>query len=301
MVPLCTASDGGGSIRIPSAVNGLVGLKPSIGRVPGGGPTPTSWADLSTKGVAVQRAEDLALVLDAVIGPDPTDLRSLPMPEQSWVDAVATLHTPRRALWSPTLGYGTVDREVAELCQAAVDKLAAEGTEIIEVPVVFDEDPVMPWLNLAMIGSLAALRSLRDDGRWEQLDPGHVALMEMCESHATAADVIDATRVAHVLNLRLVELFHQAPLLLAPTVAGQPGAPGSEGTINGQVTPSWVAFTYPFNLTRSPAGTVPVGRTESGVPVGLQVIGPQHGDAVVLRMLAVLERVIAFDERAPLS
>jgi aspartyl-tRNA(Asn)/glutamyl-tRNA(Gln) amidotransferase subunit A len=301
MVPLCTGSDGGGSIRIPSAVNGLTGLKPSIGRVPGGGPHAPTWGGLSTKGVMGRRAVELAVGLDAVIGPDPSDLRALPMPEQSWVAALEDLHTPRRVIWSPTLGYGRVDREVAELCAAAVAKLAAEGTEVVEVAEVFATDPVMPWLNLAMFGNLATLRHLRDEGRWGDLDPGHVALMELCESHTTAVDLIDAQSVAHQLNLRLIELFHQAPFLLLPTVAGQPGAPGADGLLDGKSDANWVAFTYPFNLTRSPAGTVPIGRTSAGVPVGLQVVGPQHGDAAVLRLLAVLERVVGFDERAPIG
>lgn len=301
MVPLCTGSDGGGSLRIPSALNGLTGLKPSLGRVPAGGPNPPSWGDLSTKGVMACRAADLAVALDAVIGPDPSDLRSLPMPEQSWIGATQDLHTPRQVVWSPTLGYATVDDEVAEICAGAVAKLAAAGTTVVEVETVFDEDPGIPWLNLAMLGSLAQLRHLRDDGTWADLDPGHVALMELCESKASAVDVIDAQCVAHRLNVRLVELLHRAPFLLLPTLAGQAGPPGGDGTINGVPDPNWVRFTYPFNLTRSPAGTVPVGRTSAGVPVGLQVVGPQHGDAAVLRLLAVLEHVVGFNDRAPIG
>ncbi|MEO9224294.1 MAG: amidase family protein [Acidimicrobiales bacterium] len=303
MVPLCTASDGGGSIRIPSSVNGLTGFKPSLGRVPSGGKDAPTWGSLSTKGVAARRAIDVAAALDAVIGPDPSDLQSLPMPEQSWTAAVEDLHSPRRVVWSPTLGYAQVDKEVAELCASAVAKLEGAGTTVVLEESVFAEDPALPWINLAMIGSLAALRHLRDDGRWELLDPGHVALMEMCEANCTAADLVDAQSVAHQLNLRLVTLFHKAPLLLLPTLAGQPVAPGAEGigTIDGEPDINWVRFTYPFNMTRSPAGTVPVGRTSAGVPVGLQVVGPQHGDAAVLRLLAVIENLVGFDELAPIS
>src|SRR5690606_15337620 len=76
MVPLATGSDGGGSIRIPSAVCGLTGMKPSLGRVPAGGPDAPGWGDLSTKGPMARRIRDVTLALDAVVGPDPTDLRS---------------------------------------------------------------------------------------------------------------------------------------------------------------------------------------------------------------------------------
>ena len=72
------------------------------------------------------------------------------------------------------------------------------------------------------------------------------------------------------------------------------------GIVNGQEELNWVRFTYPFNMTRSPAGTVCAGFTESGLPVGLQVIGPQHGDVAVLRTLAAVEDAMALDRVAPI-
>ena len=117
MVPLATGSDGGGSLRIPSALCGLAGFKPSPGRVPSGGARPPGWPQLSTKGTMAWLASDLAASLDVVLGPDPTDLRSLPTPEGSWRHAVDNPGVPIRLVWSPTLGYATVDREVLELCR----------------------------------------------------------------------------------------------------------------------------------------------------------------------------------------
>ena len=107
----------------------------------------------------------------------------------------------------------------------------------------------------------------------------------------------------HDMNLRLVELFHDVRLLVTPTTAG-PAPPlnlGGAGLVNGEVDPNWVRFTYPFNMTRSPAATVCAGLTGAGLPVGLQLIGPQHGDLVVLRSAAALEAAIGFDEVAPLD
>ena len=118
MVPLATGSDGGGSIRIPSACCGLAGLKPSLGRVPAGGPTPPGWIDLSTNGPMARRVADVARALDVVVGPDPTDLRSLPRPEANWVAALDDPHVPVKIAYAPTLGYATVDAEVAAACGA---------------------------------------------------------------------------------------------------------------------------------------------------------------------------------------
>src|SRR5690606_38217054 len=95
LVPMATGSDGGGSPRIPAALCGLSTLKCSLGRVPVGGVHPPGWADLSSKGVLTRTIRDTILALDSVIGPEPTDLRSLPMPDHSWLDALDQVHPPR--------------------------------------------------------------------------------------------------------------------------------------------------------------------------------------------------------------
>lgn len=300
LVPLCTGSDGGGSIRIPAAVCGMTGMKPSLGRVPAGGPNPPGWGDLSTKGPMARTARDITLALEAVVGPDPTDLRSLPMPEASWVRSLSELHAPRTVGWSLTLGYAQVDSEVRAICEAALQQLEALGTDVVDVDPVFDEDPVMPWITLAMAGNERALGHLRGTDDWARLDAGHVRLMDAFGRRPSGTDVLAALDACHSANVRLVELFHRVPLLLTPTLAGQVGEPGAQGTIDGEDTPAWVAFTYPFNMTRSPAGTVCVGFTEAGLPVGLQVVGPQHADVAVLRALAHIEDAMAIERVAPI-
>jgi aspartyl-tRNA(Asn)/glutamyl-tRNA(Gln) amidotransferase subunit A len=299
MVPLCTGSDGGGSIRIPSAVCGLSGMKPSLGRVPGGGARPPGWGDLSTKGPMALRIRDVTLALDTVVGPEPTDLRSLPMPEASWTRSLAELHPPRRVGWAPTLGYARLDAEVRAICEAAVRQLEERGSEVVEVDPVFDEDPVRDWFVLAMAGNLRALGQLHGSDAWSALDPMHATMLEWARESIGPLDVLAAQDACHLANVRLVELFHRVPLLLTPTVAGQPGAPGAAGTIDGVEDMNWVAMTYPFNMTRSPAGTVCAGYTAAGLPVGLQVVGPQHGDVAVLRILALLEDLLGCDRVAP--
>ena len=300
MVPLCTGSDGGGSIRIPSAVCGLSGMKPSLGRVPSGGPHAPAWADLSTKGPMARTVRDITLALDAVVGPDPTDLRSLPMPDASWTRSLAEVRPPRKVGWSPDLGYGRVDAEVAAVCEAAVQVLADAGTEVVRVDTVFDADPVMDWIRIAMVGDERTFGHLRGTEAWDLLDPGHAGLIDHLGRDVTGAQLVGALDACHTANLRLVELFHEVPLLLTPTVAGQPGPAGSNGTVDGEETPAWVSFTYPFNMTRSPAGTVCAGFTGAGMPVGLQVVGPQHADVAVLRLLAVLEDLLGLDPVAPI-
>jgi aspartyl-tRNA(Asn)/glutamyl-tRNA(Gln) amidotransferase subunit A len=296
MVPLATGSDGGGSLRIPSSVCGLSGFKPSLGRVPSGGSEPPGWPLLSTKGTMAWRTVDLALSLDAVIGPDPTDLRSLPMPEASWQSAVDDPHVPLQVVWSPTLGYATVDDEVLSMCEAAVRRLSSLGAAVTVRDDVFDEDPVWPWLSLVSAYFNRTFAEVRHTAAWSDVTPGLREQIEHFEGIG-AVDVVRGIDATHRLNLRLVEVFSHARLLVTPTLAGQTPLCGGQGMVNGLETVAWVGFTYPFNMTGSPAGTVCVGRTRAGLPVGLQLIGPQHGDIVVLRAMAALEAAIGFSDR----
>ncbi|HEX4902310.1 MAG TPA: amidase family protein [Acidimicrobiales bacterium] len=300
MVPLATGSDGGGSIRIPSAVHGLSGIKTSLGRIPGGGATAPRWMHLSTKGPMARRIRDVALALDAVVGFDPTDLHSLPPHHgASWSDSLADLLPPRRVLWSPDLGYARVDPEVASVCRGAIDRLAGAGTEVVEVDRVFDHDPGLDWATVAFNAILRRVEHHRGTDAWDRLTPGLREMFGLVEGRS-GTDVLRAIDAGHALNHRLVELLHGGAVLLCPTVAGQTGAAGEPGTVEGESTMGWVSFTYPFNMTGSPAGTVCAGHTADGMPVGLQVVGPRFGDAVVLRVLAFLEDLLDVDTVAPL-
>lgn len=299
LVPLATGSDGGGSIRIPSSVAALSGIKTSLGRVPNGGPNPPGWMHLSTKGPMARRITDVALALDAVIGPEPTDLHGLPPHSgDTWRHAVTAPKPPHRVVWSPDLGYGTVDAEVAAICRAAVDRLAATGTEVTEVEAVFDADPVIEWLSVAYSAILRKIEHHRGTESWGLLDPGLARMLGFVEG-LSGTDVLRAIDAGHRLNARLVEVLHGGAVLLCPTVAGRVGPAGGPGTIDGVVDDRWVSFTYGFNLTGSPAGTVCAGFASDGSPVGLQVIGPRFGDAVVLRTIALLEQLLDVDTVLP--
>lgn len=296
MVPLATGSDGGGSIRIPSACCGMSGVKPSLGRVPSGGPRPPDWLELSTDGPMARRMADVAYALDVVSGPDPTDLRSLPAADVRWAQAAAGPALARRVAWSPTLGYAPVDHEVRSVCEQLVGRLADLGVQVEEVDEVFGEDPVGTWLTITSACELRTLASLRGTPAWQQVDPLLAAQVELAAA-LSVTDVVRAFDDCHRLNLRLAALFERFDLLLTPTCAGLAPrrALGGQGEINGEVDPNWVRFTYPFNLTRSPAATVCAGLGPSGVPVGVQLVGPQHGDANVLAAAAALEALAGFD------
>ena len=273
MVPLATASDGGGSIRIPASACGLPGFKPSLGRIPDGGPQPVDWHELTTRGVLTRTVDDLLAVLDVVVGAEPTDLRSLPTPPLPWTTCVAAQPMPRRIGWSPTLGYADVDPNIVAACAAAVERLAADGVEVVELPTVFAADPVGAWITLVA----SYLKRTVGNRNQQLMDPAVRGYIGMAD-HVTAQQLIAAEDECHRLNLGLVAAFAQCDLLLTPTLAFDPG-------VIGENDAQFVRATYPFNMTRSPAGTVPVGTSPKGLPIGLQIIGPQHSDVAVLHLM----------------
>ncbi len=300
MIPLGTGSDGGGSIRIPAALCGLTGLKSETGRIPLPGRTLPGSGLLSVNGPMGRTAEDSAVALDAVRGPDQRDPLSLPTDDASWLDAVRSAQPPAKVVWSPNFGFGTVDSEVAAACAAAVQALAAAGTEVVEAPTIWESDPVEPWLALWTVSRFKAQGHLIDTPEWEQLTDS-IKPQIMMGAKVTGAAYARAQDHCMALNWQLADVLEQAPLVLAPVAAGLGPRVGHQGTINGEESPAWVQFTYGINMTRNPAASVCVGRSTEGTPIGLQIIGRHRGEASVLAAAAAVETMIGFNQRPELA
>ena len=298
MVPLGTGSDGGGSIRIPSAICGLSGIKTSQGRVPSG-PPPSGLIDLSCVGPMARLIRDVALCLDAMVGPDPADLRSLPKPEVSWRAALDSPRVPARVLWVPSIDGEPVDAEIAAACAATVERLAAEGVEVVEAGAAITAVPGV-FMQLFLGGLIGpAFRPLYGTDEWANVTEVLAVLLEDVYERVTPESIYWARQQSGELSIRLAELMEGYDALLMPTLAGQAPPPGGHGTINGEETPNWFRFTPLANLTRRPAGTVCCGFSTEGVPIGLQVVGHQLDDLAVLETLAVLEDLLALNPTAP--
>jgi aspartyl-tRNA(Asn)/glutamyl-tRNA(Gln) amidotransferase subunit A len=196
------------------------------------------------------------------------------------------------------LRYAEADAEVLDICRRAVGVLESLGAEVTEVSTVFDSDPVGDFLTLMGVCQLRTMRPFMGHPRWGDVDPVLRAIVDASQA-TTAEQLVQVLDRFHLMNLRLVELFHEVRILVTPTCSGlAPLAGEGSSPVNGVETPNWVQFTYPFNMTRSPAATVCAGLSSGGLPIGLQLIGPQHGDLVVLRTAAALEAALDDDALA---
>jgi aspartyl-tRNA(Asn)/glutamyl-tRNA(Gln) amidotransferase subunit A len=279
MGPLATGTDGGGSIRIPAGFCGIVGFKPTYGRVPLYPASP--FGTLAHAGPMTRTVDDAALMLDVLSGPDSRDWSALAPPTVSFREHLGSGIAGLRVAFSPALGYVAVDPEVAAAVRAAVDVLAGLGAEVSEVDPGFS-DPLPAYHVLWFSGAAKSLERLPHD-RVPLLDPG---LREVVEEGRTlsALDYLEATAQRMALGCAMGRFHERYDVLVTPALpipafaAGvevPPGWPAPRWT-------SWTPFTYPFNLTQQPAISVPCGRTAGGLPVGLQIVGPRHADVRVL-------------------
>lgn len=296
MAPLSVGTDGGGSVRIPAALSGIVGFKPTYGAVPN---YPTSpYGTLSHIGPLTRTVEDAALMMDAITGFDSRDWSALPPPRTSFTAGLRDGVTGLRIGYSRDLGYVSVDGEVAAAVDAAVQVLADAGAIIENVDPGFS-DPLDAYHALWFAGAGKVIMGYPED-RWDELDPG---LLEVALAGQTlsAMDLLDANQVRADLGQRMGAFHEKFDLLVTPTVPIPAFDIGIEVPAGSGMTrwTEWTPFSYPFNLTQQPGLSVPCGLTSAGLPIGLQIVGPRTADALVLRAGATYEALVPFG-RPPL-
>ncbi|MFH8463868.1 amidase [Streptomyces sp. NPDC017991] len=281
--PLSLGTDGGGSVRIPGSFCGIFALKPTYGRVP---LYPASaFGTLAHVGPMARDAADAALMMDVISGPDTRDWSGLGPAAGSYLDGLGGGVRGLRVAYSPSLGGQVAVRPgVAAAVRRGVEGLAALGAYVEEADPDFT-DPVEAFHVLWFSGAARVTQRLGPRQR-ELLDPGLREIVGLGERFS-ALDYLAAVDVRMELGRRMGRFHDTYDVLVTPTMpitAFEAGVgvevPGGSGQRRWT---GWTPFTYPFNMTQQPAATVPVGVDGAGLPVGLQIIGARHQDALVLR------------------
>jgi amidase len=292
---LCALShgtDGLGSVRIPASCCGVVGLKPSRGRVSRGPVQGEYLAGFATDGVLARTVADAAAGLDAMAGHLPGDpywaelngslLAGLRPPADLRVAFVTTTH----AAVDPQIAR--LVEETAAVCEQAGHRVEEGGPD------------TLPFRELAMMILIAATAT------WEVADPSVLdPINQDAIGRATGvsgADYHKALAEVRTHSRRVVAFWDSHDVLITPTLTQPPVGHGSLGASPAtahQETFDWIPFTYPYNCTGQPAITLPLGMTSGGLPIGVQLVGPPRGEQVILNLALHLEEAMTWKNRRP--
>ena len=284
-------TDGGGSVRIPASCCGLVGLKPSRGRISPGPLVGEGWAGLSTQGMLTRTVDDAAAGLDALAGHLPGDpywaepegsyLRDRPLPVRLRIGFQATADSD-------------VHAEIQDLVRRVARALEGLGHDVEEGGP--DTTPLRAPMNVIVAAGTASY-PVSDPS---VLDPLN-ARMIAASRQLTAADYVGAVNTIRNHSRVVVSFWDDHDLLLTPTLTQPPypiGAFADPETAMAQ-TLEWITFTQPYNCTGQPAITLPVGTSADGLPLGVQLVGPPRGELLLLAASAQLEEAMPWRSRRP--
>jgi amidase len=302
MAWLAHGTDMGGSLRNPASFCGIVGLRPSIGRV---AHTPTFKIDrnLTVHGPMARNVEDVALLLDAMSGEHPADPLSLPVLPKSFLSAARSPEKPTRVAYSPDLGITPVDPEVVAITRKAAESLAGAGVIVEEAHPDLREAHecfhVLRAFDFA-VTKAELLHTKRDLLKPEVIWNIEEGLKLSVERIARA----EAQRVA--MTARSIEFFKSYDLLLSPATIVAPFPIGNRYVAEcaGKKFDNyveWLGIVYAITLACCPALSLPCGFTASGLPVGLQMVAPPRGEATLLAGAKMLEDILALRGTTPID
>lgn len=291
---LHVGTDGGGSIRMPSSFCGVVGLKPTLAIVPVHPPAASGL--LSHVGPMARSARDLAWMMSAIAQPDPREVYPALRDERSWLDGLDAGVTGLRIAYAPAFPRAHVSAHVASAVADAVHRLGEQGAVIdeLDVEALGLPDCHDAFLTLWDAGVGRALAAVAPERRILS-DPGLVETWERAQ-RITALEYLAADRVRADATLAVSSLLERYDVVVSPTmpdVAFTAGVAVADPLTQAHWI-DWTPFTYPINMTRHPAASVPVGRSRQGLPIGMQIVGRHYDDRLVLRVARAVEAAVGF-------
>ncbi len=291
MGALHIGTDGGGSIRIPASFTGIVGFKQSFGRVPAYPLSP--FGTLANVGPMTRTVADTALMLSVIAQPDLRDWYALPPEHAAYHSHLSGGVKGLRLAFSPSLSGAAVHPEIAASVAAAAQVFTDLGAVVEEVGTILD-DSLKVFQDHWFPGAANALRAFTAEQR-RRIDPGLAFVAEQGAA-LPLMDYLASVKLREAMGQKMAAFHQRWDLLLTPTMPGPAFAAGCDFPADSAQAQwsDWTPFTYPFNLTRQPAISIPCGLTRAGLPIGLQIIGAVYDDQRVLRAAAAFEAARPF-------
>ncbi len=306
IVPIAHANDGGGSIRIPASECGLVGLKPSKGRVSFGPKLGEAWAGAAIDGVVTRTIRDTARVLDGISQPWIGDPYWAPLPAMSFEQAISDVPRQLRVGLVTESSWGTVHPE----CIMAVEQTAlalqdlGHLVEVAKPDALFDDD-LFEHFKVVLASSEAFSVEKLQDAVGRRFETGDMeadtqALVELGRKYS-ATDYLASVEWFHSYTRQMASWWQEFDLLLTPVIAEPPPKIGElrDPRTGTKRLRELLLFTAQFNITGQPAISLPMHSSKEGLPIGVQLVAAMHGESLLLQVGQQLEDASSWYNRKP--
>jgi amidase len=313
IVPMAHGSDNGGSIRIPASACGLVGLKPSRGRTTLGPDMGEIWPGMLQEFVITRTVRDTALMLDTVSGPAPGDPFIITQPERPFAQEASAPVGHLKIAWTTESWQpgGSVDPEIARCVEKVVAECERAGHELVEISPVFDYEEYFNAVCVAWAFGLhagldmfarAMGRTISDD----TLEPLMLSFYKYSKG-LTGSDMIMTEFSLNKIRRIFGQFFEQYDILLTPTLTRLPETVDTYSKMRAELdylgymrrSDATRVHTPPANVTGQPAISLPLGCSQSGLPIGVQFVSRFGHEAALIRLASFLEKQMPWHERIP--
>ena len=302
LVWLATGNDLGGSLRTPAAFNGVVGLRPSPGRVPRGIRLP-SMDTLWVEGPMARNVDDLALMLDAGVGHQIDDPLSFDHSGPSFVDILKKTDIPKRVAFSSDLSIVSMEKEIAEICGVATMVFADIGAEVTdEIPDFTGVLEAFQTLRAVLFATM--MEPILEQHR-DKIAPEIIGNIER-GLNIMPSQIFEAERVRIELFKKILAFFETHDFLICPAASIAPFSVDQRYVteIDGKPCETyidWFSITFALTMTGCPTISVPCGFTSEGLPVGIQIMGKPRGEAALLLVAKQFEQAIGIAAQLPIA